>query len=260
MGQNRTIVHLVRHGEVHNPAGLLYGRLPDYHLSGLGKEMAERVAEYFRDRDIVQLRSSPLERAQETAAPIAEAFNLPVVTDPRVIEAANYFEGLRLSFDGALRHPKYWRYFRNPYRPTWGEPYRDILARMRPAMRDAASAALGHEAVIVSHQLPIWIGDEGKGRLQGLLELLQRHRVIRGDGQDLAVELLDVRVPIPVRRELAGSTRCERLREEGHDDRAALHHLRQRVRPAVGVCHREIRCCLACLRHGAREEARHQDG
>jgi broad specificity phosphatase PhoE len=165
MGQNRTIVHLVRHGEVHNPAGLLYGRLPDYHLSELGKEMAERVAEYFRDRDIVQLRSSPLERAQETAAPIAEAFNLPVVTDPRVIEAANYFEGLRLSFDGALRHPKYWRYFRNPYRPAWGEPYRDILARMRPAMRDAASAALGHEAVIVSHQLPIWIArSDAEGR------------------------------------------------------------------------------------------------
>ena len=165
MGQNRTIVHLVRHGEVHNPAGLLYGRLPDYHLSELGKEMAERVAEYFRDRDIVQLRSSPLERAQETAAPIAEAFNLPVVTDARVIEAANYFEGLRLSFDGALRHPKYWRYFRNPYLPTWGEPYRDILARMRPAMRDAASAALGHEAVIVSHQLPIWIArSDAEGR------------------------------------------------------------------------------------------------
>ena len=69
MGQNRTIVHLVRHGEVHNPAGLLYGRLPDYHLSELGREMAERVAEYFRDRDIVHLRCSPLERAQETMAP-----------------------------------------------------------------------------------------------------------------------------------------------------------------------------------------------
>ena len=81
MGQNRTIVHLVRHGEVDNPAGLLYGRLPDYHLSELGKEMAERVAEHLRERDVVHLRSSPLERAQETAAPLAEAFDLPVVID-----------------------------------------------------------------------------------------------------------------------------------------------------------------------------------
>jgi broad specificity phosphatase PhoE len=157
MGQNRTIVHLVRHGEVDNPAGLLYGRLPDFHLSELGKEMAERVAEYFSDRDIVHVRSSPLERAQETAAPIAEAFGLPVAIDTRLIEAANYFQGLRLSFDGALRHPRNWLYFRNPLRPSWGEAYTDILVRMRPAMKDAADAALGHEAVIVTHQLPIWM-------------------------------------------------------------------------------------------------------
>ncbi|HET6758136.1 MAG TPA: histidine phosphatase family protein [Propionibacteriaceae bacterium] len=157
MGQNRTIVHLVRHGEVDNPAGLLYGRLPDYHLSELGREMAERVAEYFRNRDVVHLGSSPLERAQETAAPIAEALGLPVAIDTRLIEAANYFEGLRLSFDGALRSPKNWLYFRNPLRPSWGEAYTDILARMRPAMRDAAVAASGHEAVIVTHQLPIWV-------------------------------------------------------------------------------------------------------
>jgi len=157
MGQNRTIVHLVRHGEVDNPAGLLYGRLPDYHLSELGREMAERVTEHLRERDVVQLRSSPLERAQETAAPLAEALDLPVVIDARVIEAGNYLEGLRLSFDGALRHPRNWLYFRNPFKPSWGEAYTEILARMGPAMRDTANAALGHEAVIVTHQLPIWI-------------------------------------------------------------------------------------------------------
>jgi broad specificity phosphatase PhoE len=157
MGQNRTIVHLVRHGEVDNPAGLLYGRLPDYHLSDLGREMAERIAEHFEERDVVHLRSSPLERAQETAAPIAEALGLPIVIDSRVIEAVNYFEGLRLSFAGALRHPKNWLYFRNPFKPSWGEAYTEVLARTRLAMRDAAEAALGHQAVIVSHQLPIWI-------------------------------------------------------------------------------------------------------
>jgi broad specificity phosphatase PhoE len=157
MGQNRTIVHLVRHGEVENPAGLLYGRLPDYHLSELGLDMAERVAEYFQNRDVVHVRSSPLERAQETAAPIADAFGLPIVIDARLIEAANYFEGLRVSFRGALRHPKNWLYFRNPFRPSWGESYKDVLARMRPAMRDTAEIALGHEAVVVTHQLPIWV-------------------------------------------------------------------------------------------------------
>jgi broad specificity phosphatase PhoE len=164
MDQNRTIVHLVRHGEVDNPAGLLYARLPDYHLSELGIHMTERVAEHLQGRDIVHLVSSPLERAQETAAPLAEAFGLPVMIDARVIEAANYFQGLRLSFDGALRHPKNWLYFRNPARPSWGEAYTEILARMRPAMRDAAEAALGHEAVIATHQLPIWVA---RGNAEG---------------------------------------------------------------------------------------------
>jgi broad specificity phosphatase PhoE len=157
MVQSRTIVHLVRHGEVDNPTGLLYGRLPDFHLSELGKEMAERVAGYFGDRDVVHVRSSPLERAQETAAPIAEALDVPIVIDARLIEAANHLEGLRLSFDGALRHPRNWLYFRNPFKPSWGESYTDVLARMRPVMRDAAEAAFGHEAVIVTHQLPIWV-------------------------------------------------------------------------------------------------------
>jgi len=153
----RTIVHLVRHGEVDNPKGLLYGRLPDYHLSAKGREMALRATEYLRDNDIVHLRCSPLERAQETMAPLAEALALPVTTDGRVIEAANYLEGLKVTFAGTLRRPRSWWLFRNALKPTWGEPYVDIVARMRLAMRDAAEAAEGHEAVIVSHQLPIWM-------------------------------------------------------------------------------------------------------
>ena len=157
MAQTRTVVHLVRHGEVYNPAGLLYGRLPDYHLSDLGREMAAHGRGGPAEHDIVHLRCSPLERAQETMEPIADALGLPVTTDGRVIEAANYLEGLKVSFPGLLRKPRSWWYFRNVLKPTWGEPYREIVARMRLAMKDAAAAAAGHEAVIVSHQLPIWM-------------------------------------------------------------------------------------------------------
>ena len=165
MAQTRTVVHLVRHGEVDNPAGVLYGRLPDYHLSELGREMAGTVAEDLRGRDIVHLRCSPLERAQETMEPIANALGLPVTTDGRVIEAENYLEGLKVSFPGLLRRPQSWWYFRNALKPTWGEPYREIAARMRLAMRDAVEAATGHEAVIVSHQLPIWMArSDAEGR------------------------------------------------------------------------------------------------
>lgn len=152
-----TRVHLLRHGEVHNPDGVLYGRLPGYHLSERGRAMAERVAKHVADRDITHLVSSPLERAQETAAPIAAELDLPVVTDERVIEAGNVFEGLTFGVgDGSLRHSRHWKHLRNPFRPSWGEPYFEIAARMRRAMDSAAAEADGHEALVVSHQLPIW--------------------------------------------------------------------------------------------------------
>jgi len=152
-----TIVHLLRHGEVHNPGGVLYGRRDGFHLSDLGKAMAERVADAVKDRDIVHLRVSPLERAQETAGPLALARGLDIVTDERVIESTNVFEGKRFGVgDGALRRPSSWKHLWNPFRPSWGEPYKEIVARMMSAVHDARIAATGSEAVVVSHQLPIW--------------------------------------------------------------------------------------------------------
>ncbi len=152
-----TIVHLLRHGEVHNPEGILYGRRDGFHLSDLGVRMAERVGEVVGERDIVHLRSSPLERAQQTAAPLAAARGLEILTDERIIESTNVFEGKRFGVgDGALKRPSSWRHLWNPFRPSWGEPYKDIVARMMSAVHDARIAATGHEAVLVSHQLPIW--------------------------------------------------------------------------------------------------------
>jgi broad specificity phosphatase PhoE len=153
-----TVVHLMRHGEVHNPTGVLYGRLADYHLSDLGRQMAERVAEHVAARDVVHLVSSPLERAQETMEPIAKTFGLTPEIDERVIEAANLFEGKKFGVgDGALRKPSAWWLLRNPFKPSWGEPYTELVRRMRAAMETARQKAAGHEALIVSHQLPIWI-------------------------------------------------------------------------------------------------------
>lgn len=154
-----TIVHVLRHGEVHNPEGILYGRRPGYHLSELGRVMAERVAETLQGRDIVHLVSSPLERAQETAQPIADVTELAVDTDPRLIESTNVFEGKAFGGGAAaiLGDPSMWVHLLNPLRPSWGEPYAEVAARMQAAVLDARIAAHGHEAVLVSHQLPIWV-------------------------------------------------------------------------------------------------------
>lgn len=153
-----TVVHLMRHGEVHNPDGVLYGRRPGYHLSDLGRKMADRVAEHLAERDVTHVVASPLERAQETAGPVAGAHGLDLATDERLIEAANVFEGKTFGVgDGALKKPGNWRYLTNPFRPSWGEPYMEQVVRMMAALGAARDAARGHEAVAVSHQLPIWI-------------------------------------------------------------------------------------------------------
>ena len=153
-----TVVHLMRHGEVANPDGILYGRLDGYHLSDLGRRMADRVAEHLAPRDVTHVVASPLERAQETATPIAKAHGLDLATDGRLIEAGNVFQGKTFGVgDGALKRPENWKHLVNPFKPSWGEPYIEQVVRMMGALDAAKDAARGHEAVLVSHQLPIWI-------------------------------------------------------------------------------------------------------
>lgn len=153
----KTVVHLLRHGEVDNPQGVLYGRMPGYHLSDLGHRMAEAVARHLADHDVAVVVASSLTRAQETAAPVAAEHGLEVTTDDRVIEAANLYEGLNVTANPvALAHPRHWAKLVNPFKPSWGEPYVVVGARMLEAVAEARDRARGHEAVIVSHQLPIW--------------------------------------------------------------------------------------------------------
>jgi broad specificity phosphatase PhoE len=152
-----TTVHVLRHGEVHNPSKILYGRLPDFHLSELGKQMAKAAAEALATHDVTYVVASPLERAQETAVPIAAEFGLEIATDTRLIESSNFFEGKNVSVgDGSFRNPRNWWVLRDPITPSWGEAYLVIAARMFAALQAARVAAEGHEAVCVSHQLPIW--------------------------------------------------------------------------------------------------------
>ena len=152
------MVHLLRHGEVHNPDGILYGQLPGFRLSDDGVRQAEAVAAYLSDHDVVHVAASPLQRAQQTAKPIAARHGLDVVTDEQLIEASSLFEGTAISVgDGTLRNPRHWPKLYNPFRPSWGEPYREIASRMLAAAHRARDRATGHEAVCVSHQLPIWI-------------------------------------------------------------------------------------------------------
>ncbi|MCU1639518.1 MAG: histidine phosphatase family protein [Microbacteriaceae bacterium] len=151
-----TLIHLVRHGEVHNPDGILYGRIPGFHLSELGHRMAIATAEHFADRPITALYASPLERAQESAKDWSERFSLDIATDDRLIEPHNMFEGGVVEFGPSLLlHPRTWPWIINPRKPSWGEAFTEVAARMIAVMDDAWDAAEGGEVVMVSHQMPI---------------------------------------------------------------------------------------------------------
>jgi broad specificity phosphatase PhoE len=150
----------VRHGEVLNPERVLYGRLPEFGLSDLGVQMAEAAAADLveRGRPVARIIASPLQRARESAEPVAAAFGLPVTIDERIIEPTNFFEGKRMRGPGgALRDPRNWPALVNPLRPSWGEPFRSIADRMLAAIDDAWNSVDDGDVVLVSHQLPIWM-------------------------------------------------------------------------------------------------------
>ena len=225
----------MRHGEVHNPEGVLYGRLDGFHLSELGREMARQVvAAHLETNDITHVVASPLERAQETAAPIAADHDVQIATDARVIESANHFEGAAVSL-GDLLHPRNWHLFTDITKPSWGEPYEDIATRMLAAVADARDAASGHEAVVVSHQLPVWTV---RNKLEGRRLLARPAQAecalasltsLPYEGDELAVDHL-----------LRAGRRAARARDQvrgrlmgqlDRRDRAALGRRRDRRRP-----------------------------
>lgn len=157
----RTTIHLLRHGEVENPDKVLYGRLPGYVLSDRGHAMARLVTQALTaaGSDITHVVSSPLERARQTAAPLVAELGLALEVDPRLIEAENALEGQQVagsSLRAVVARPGSLRHLYNPFRPSWGEPFTQQRDRMVEAIAAAREAASGHEAVLVSHQSPIW--------------------------------------------------------------------------------------------------------
>jgi broad specificity phosphatase PhoE len=151
-------IHFVRHGEVHNPEKILYGLQPGWRLSDRGNEMAAVIGEWSTKLDLGAIHASPLQRAQETVAPIIAKHKLSLTTDKNLIEASNVFEGKKFELgSGVLRHPSSWRYLYNPWKPSWGEPYDQLISRMLKGLFAARDAAGGKDAICVSHQLPIWI-------------------------------------------------------------------------------------------------------
>jgi len=206
-----TVVHLLRHGEVHNPDRVLYGRLPGYHLSVTGELMAAAAADFFAGRPVAAVFASPLDRAQETARPVAERLGLGVVTDDRLIESGNVLEGKSVTLTRLALNPANWRYLWNPFLPSWGEPYQQVVVRMRQAIDQAKEAVPGREAVLVSHQLPIWVS-RLSAEHRRLWHNPQSRQCALGSVTSFTFdsgELTGVSYAVPPRRQLADPDRAQ---------------------------------------------------
>ena len=166
-----TTIHFVRHGEVHNPDHILYERLPGFHLSDRGRRMAEATARYLaaspQTNTAAAVYSSPLDRTRETAQVILTALNetraarneesLELVTDQRIIEAGNNFRGTRIGHgEGALWRNGNWKLVTNLWKPSWGESYRQIAARVSAFAQEKVREHAGQQIIVVSHESPIW--------------------------------------------------------------------------------------------------------
>lgn len=150
-------IHLIRHGEVHNPEKVIYGRLPHFRLSDRGRLMAKAASDELKQqkRKVNALFISPLLRTRESAEPVAEAFGLELKPDDRLIEPWNRFEGRRIGGLTLAVRPHLWPQLWNPMRPSWGEPFKQIANRMLAVMDDAWKSVPDGDVVLVSHQLPI---------------------------------------------------------------------------------------------------------
>lgn len=166
-----TTIHFVRHGEVHNPDHILYERLPGFHLSDRGRRMAEATARYLaaspQTNTAAAIYSSPLDRTRETAQAILTALNetrmarneepLELITDQRIIEAGNNFRGTRIGHgEGALWRNGNWKLVTNLWKPSWGESYRQIAARVGAFAQEKVREHAGQQIIVVSHESPIW--------------------------------------------------------------------------------------------------------
>jgi probable phosphomutase (TIGR03848 family) len=152
-----TLVLLVRHGLTPTTGTRLPGRAPGLHLSDAGKAQAETVAQRIAPLgDVAAVYASPLERARETAAPIAKATGTRVRTLADLHECDfGEWTGRRLS---DLYRKKEWKQVqRNPsgFRFPKGESFGEMQVRIADALAQLRARHPGQRVVAVSHADPI---------------------------------------------------------------------------------------------------------
>lgn len=151
-----TAILLVRHGHVHNPQRVLYGRLPRFGLSERGREEARIVAGWLSARPLAAIYSSPLLRARQTAHAILAAHPGPALrnqgslhTSALLLEVHTPFEGRALAELSAQEFNLYADGVLGYERPQ------DVLDRMLRFIARARRRHAGESIAAVTHGDPI---------------------------------------------------------------------------------------------------------
>jgi broad specificity phosphatase PhoE len=151
-------IHLVRHGEVENPKHVVYAGIEGFHLNAVGRRQAAEAADHLGELNVTGVLSSPLERAQETAAAVAALHGLEVIAEERLTEwsLSNRWQGvawedLPSRFPGELE-----AYLSDPTAlPFAPEQLSDAAGRCIAAITEFRDASPDGDLVIVGHQDPI---------------------------------------------------------------------------------------------------------
>ena len=156
-----TLVLLVRHGQTPTTGKVLPGRAAGLHLADRGQQQAQTVAERITrlqtdKRKVAAVYASPLERTQETAAPISKALGLRTRRNAGLIEA-DFGEWTGAELKALYKLPEWRTVQRNPsgFRFPGGESFIEMQTRICGAIQKLCAAHPGQTVVAVSHADPI---------------------------------------------------------------------------------------------------------
>ena len=164
----RTRIHVIRHADVENPHRLLYGHLPGFPLSALGRAQAAAVGERLSGEGIHRIVHSPLARAVETARIINENLKEPAALEPepelREADFSRYLQGLPY-WQIPLRRPLWFVHKARRGIVPGDESIEDLGRRVLDVVSRIAREHPGETAAVVSHADPIqaaWILLDGR--------------------------------------------------------------------------------------------------
>jgi broad specificity phosphatase PhoE len=147
----QTTIYLVRHGEVNNPDGIIYGRLSNFGLTQNGKNQSEKTAEFLADKHIDAIYSSPLKRTKQTAEILQKKLDIPeIYYSDQILEVRTSYEGGKFSKLDKLQSEVYLK----PLDPS-DETLEQIAQRMMIFLHGVINKNEGKHVVIVTHGDPI---------------------------------------------------------------------------------------------------------